>query len=61
MEQFMNKVNASSRVQILQDEELLKEIMAEKLKEIRYRSKSFLFKTHKKYTIRNLIEEEEVR
>jgi hypothetical protein len=61
MEQFMNKVNASSRVQILQDEELLKEIMAEKLKEIRYRSKSFLFKTYKKYTIRNLIEDEEVR
>ncbi len=57
----MNKVNASSRVQILQDEELLKEIMADKLKEIRYRSKSFLFKTHKKYTIRNLIEDEEVR
>lgn len=28
------------------------------MKAIRYRSKSFLFKTHKKYTIKNLIENE---
>lgn len=28
------------------------------MKAIEYRSKSFLFKTHKKYTIKNLIEDE---
>lgn len=37
------------------DEELLKQIFLDNLKSIQYRSKSFLFKTHIKYTIHNLV------
>jgi hypothetical protein len=60
LEQFITKYNAVHRVSIWQDEELLNEIIAERMKGITYRSKSFLFKSHKQYTIKNLTTDEVV-
>ena len=40
------------------DEELINEMYLENMKDIAYRSKSFLFKTHMKYTLNNLIPDE---
>ena len=37
------------------DEELFNQIFKDNLKKIQYRSKSFLFRTHNKYTIHNLV------